>query len=64
MADELDLSADEFLKMSTSQQIRVCRLLAARAQALANLSSSEHLLNYLRIAVAWDAIASDIERRV
>jgi hypothetical protein len=64
MGDELDFSAEEFAKMSASQRIRICRLLAKRALKLAELSGSgEHAANYRRIAEEWETLAADIERQ-
>jgi len=60
---ELDFSAEDFSKMSDSQRVRLCRLLAARARQIAVLSSLEHRANYLRIASEWDKLATDIEQQ-
>ena len=63
MAEELDFSAEEFTNMSTSQRVRLCRLLAVRARKLAELSGGDYAANYRRIADEWDQLAVEIEKQ-
>jgi hypothetical protein len=60
---ELDFSAEEFTNMSTSQRVRLCRLLAVRARKLAELSDAGYAAYYRRIANEWDQLGSEIENQ-
>jgi hypothetical protein len=61
--DELGFDAEEFAAMSVSDRVRMCRLLAARARKVAELSRVDLKPAYLRIAAEWDQLALDIERQ-
>jgi hypothetical protein len=59
---DLDFTADEFLKLTDPQRVRLCRLLARRAEELATGDSkNSHLL--LQIAKSWSDLADTMEKQ-
>jgi hypothetical protein len=62
MISELDFDAEEFEQMSASQRVRICKLCADRARAIAENTTSPHRENYLRIAAEWDILAVEVAR--
>lgn len=60
-SDELNFEAKEFHEMPRAKKISICRALAARARAVADLNPPEGRLQYVRIALDWDRLADMLE---
>jgi hypothetical protein len=63
MTDFLDFTPDEFIKMTYSERIRLCRLLATRAEEIAARDVTRRT-QYAQIAKGWIALANDMERHL
>jgi hypothetical protein len=61
MIDDLNFSADEFAQMTHRQKIRLCRLLAARAEQMAAHDIARRT-TYEQIAEGWKALADEMEK--
>ena len=55
-------SADEWMKMTVTERIVRCSILAREAQTLAANASPTMSGHYLEIAAQWTKLAAEIER--
>ncbi len=62
MAGDLDFNAKEFLELDVDDRARRCRLLAQRAQELAESADPNFRNAYLEIAKQWLLLAQNMER--
>jgi len=62
MRNDLAFDADEFRNLRISERVFRCRLLAKRAQALADGARPAYRESYSDIAQQWLMLADDMER--
>ena len=62
MRNDLAFDADEFRSLRVNERVHRCRLLAKRAQALADAARPAYRESYADIAQQWLVLAEKIER--
>jgi hypothetical protein len=62
MRNDLTFDADEFRNLRVNERVHRCRLLAKRAQALADAARPAYRESYADIAQQWLVLADDMER--
>jgi len=59
---EYRFKAEEWLKLSSSERMHRCQLMASEARKLAQNASGALQADYGTIADNWDQLAADIQR--
>ena len=62
--DDLDFDADRFSSAPPPERARLCRVLADRAQHLADVAEPQFRDAYAKIAQEWRGLAEDIEAAI
>jgi len=62
LSDELDFDAEAFLTLPVKDRVKLCRVMAGRANALAARASPKFRGHYAEIAKQWQILADEMEQ--
>ncbi len=58
-----DFRGDEFMRMTTEDRIRQCRVLAEEAKYQATFADRDMRLEYIAIAQHWTDLADELQKQ-